>query len=102
MAECLSLCQLFYVRFGDALLPGILVKNRRAVLPAEIRALPVQLRRIVGYAKEHFKKLSVGDLGWIECDLNRFGVSRSALAHNFVVRSRGVSPGVSGDYFLDT
>ena len=60
--EHLRFIKLIDVGLRNALLLISRIKNRRTILGAGVRALPVYLSRIVGHRKEHFEKLSVGYL----------------------------------------
>ena len=50
------------VRFRDAFLFVIAVKDHRAILRAGVRPLTIELRGVVNHGEEDFEKLSVGDL----------------------------------------
>jgi len=50
-----------YVLLGDTFLVLVGVKNRRAVLATMVRALVVQLSRVVGHGKENLKQLPIAD-----------------------------------------
>src|ERR1039457_2468597 len=65
-------------------LPGVVKENRRTILRAVVRTLPVELGRVVAL-KEDGEQLFIGNLGGIEFDLDRLGVARPVRA-NFLVR----------------
>jgi hypothetical protein len=68
----LRVCFGCYV-LGDGLLLGRVVEDAAAVLRADVRALAVGGRRVV-HAVEVLEQAAVGDLGWVEDDLEGFGV----------------------------
>ena len=76
-----------------------MVKNDRAVLCSDVRALAVQRHWVVVRPK-NVKKLLVTDLGWIEFDLNDFRVASLVGADIFVTRiffrPAGVTDGSRG------
>src|SRR4051794_3206360 len=55
----LRLIKLIDVRVRDALLLISRIENRRTILRAGVRPLPIYLGRIVGHGKENFEQLSV-------------------------------------------
>src|SRR5258708_5257733 len=69
-AEHLRLLQLFDVSFGNLLLLGIGVEDRRTVLCAGIWTLPVELGGIVSHVEEHLQYLTVGYLAGVKRDLD--------------------------------
>src|ERR1700680_1323144 len=70
LLEQLRVINLLDVGLGDSLLLGILIEDGRAVLPAVIGALPVQLGGVVGNAEEDLQERAVGDSGGIVSDLD--------------------------------
>lgn len=77
------------------------VKNGRAVFVANIRPLPVHLRRVV-HAEELFKQRFVANLFGVKLYQHCLGVA-SGVRANFVVRwVLGVSAGVAGSSLYDT
>src|SRR5579864_6604309 len=62
------------VGFGDFLLLGSSVENRRAILRAVVGALAVEFRGIVAHGEKDQENLAVGDLRGIEDDFDGFGV----------------------------
>ena len=69
-------------------------KNCRAVLRAEIRALPVQLRGIV-VLPENVQQVFIRDFGGIVLDFNRFGVTGPIAANVFIGWILRVSAGIA-------
>src|SRR6266852_3873980 len=69
-------------------------ENCRAILAAEVRALPVHLRGIVHLPKG-VQQFLVAQFRWVERDLHHFGVSGFVRAHVFVVWIYGVAPAVT-------
>ena len=59
----------------NVLLLFIGIENRRAVLRAYIRPLPIQLRRVMRIFHEKFHQLAVARLFWIEGHLNSLGMA---------------------------
>src|ERR1700677_323987 len=72
-----------------------MVKDRRAVLAAEIEALPVAGSRIVD-PPERLEQLRVADLGRVEPDLDRLRVTGAVPADPLVGRVRDVAAGIPG------
>lgn len=64
---------LFRDLLGDLLLLGRVVEDAAAVLRADVGPLAVGGRRVV-HAVEVLDQAAVGDLGWVEDNLERFGV----------------------------
>ncbi len=93
--EYAGLVELLDVRLGDLLLPGVCVEDRRAILPADVGALTIELRRVVRDRKEHFQQLPIGDPARIEADLHHLGMLRRPTAHGAIVRGFGRVAGVS-------
>src|SRR5881394_887061 len=58
----LRLIKLIDIRLRDALLLVSRIENRRTILCAGVRTLPVYLSRIVGHGKENFEQLSISYL----------------------------------------
>src|ERR1700719_2654359 len=71
--EDMGLVQLVDVGLGHALLLVIGVKDRRAVLPARVRTLPIQLRRVVSDREKDLDDLTVSDSARGVDDLDGFG-----------------------------
>src|SRR5215472_9542871 len=71
-----------------------MVEDRRAVLAAEVEALPVAGGRIVD-SPERLEQLRVADLGWVEPHLDRLGVAGAVPADPFVAGVRDVAAGVA-------
>src|SRR6185369_6946818 len=69
---------------------------RRAILRAGVRALAVQLRRVVHDGEEDLQDLAVADLLRIVLDLDRLGVSGRAGADHGVVRGHLAAAGIAG------
>src|SRR5262249_25534125 len=88
--------------FGGLLLGLASMKNRGAGLRANVVALTVELRRIVGI-KEDVEEVVVVVFGGIVGDANAFRVTRVAAADGFVVggfaRAAGVAAGDVGHAF---
>ena len=57
--ENLQVVKLFDVRLGHALLIAVRIENSRAVLRANIRALPVELRRVVCDREKNLKNFAI-------------------------------------------
>ena len=57
--ENVRIAELLDISFGDALLFRILIENRRTVLRAPVRALPVLLRGIVRHRKKRFSRAAL-------------------------------------------
>jgi len=81
---------------GDRALLGRVREDDGAILCADVRALPIQCRRIV-HAEEDLEQIVIADLLRIEGDLDDLGVSRRAGAHLFVRRIRARAARVAGD-----
>jgi hypothetical protein len=64
--EGVGLVELRDVALRDPPLLGIGIKDRRAILGAQVRSLTVQLGRIVNRGKRDLKNLSVRDLRGVE------------------------------------
>ena len=69
--------------FGRRLLFGRMIKNHRAILRADIGALPVQGGRVM-VRPENVEKLIVTDLRWIELDFHHLGVSGFVRTNIFI------------------
>src|SRR5207249_5974420 len=80
-----TLTDLFFRRFGDGFLLRRMIKNHRAILPADVWALSIERGRIVVRPK-NVKKLFVFDLRRIEFQLNDLGVAGLVAADIFVSR----------------
>src|SRR5271167_1902566 len=70
-----------------------MVKDRRAVLAADIEALPVAGSRIVDLP-ERLEQLRVADLGRVEPDLDRLGMAGAVPADPLVGGVRDVPAGI--------
>ena len=68
------LAELVDVGLRHLRLRRILRKDRRAILRARVRPLPVQLRRIVRHREIDLQQLAIADLFRIERHRHRFGV----------------------------
>ena len=64
------------VRLGGAALVVVLREDRRAVLRADVVALPVQLGRVVGDGEEDLEELALRGARGVVGDANRLGVLR--------------------------
>ena len=71
------------------------VKNRRAVLAADIRPLAIQLGGIVRHAEEHFQQLPIGNLRRIEADAHRFRMPGRSCTHHLVIRGCRAAAGIA-------
>src|SRR5262249_16028064 len=71
--------------FGRSLLFRRMIKNHRAILPADVGTLAIQRRRIVVRPK-NVEQLLVTDLRRIELDLDNFSLSGFVPANIFVTR----------------
>src|SRR5262252_624116 len=71
-----------------------MAEDRRAVLAAEIEALPVAGGRIVDPPKR-LEQLRVADLGRVEPHLDRLGVAGAAPADPLIARVRHLPAGVA-------
>src|SRR5580692_10651447 len=76
-------------------------EDHRAVLRADIVALPVKLGRIVD-RKENIENLAVTDRRWIEFDLHDFRVAGVAVAHLLVSRTLGLAARIARLHGADT
>ena len=90
------------VELGDIGLRDLLLlvvggEDRRAVLRAAVRPLPVQLRRVVHDREEDLQDLAVADLRRVVFDLDRFRVARGAGRDHVVVGGRLAAAGITGD-----
>src|SRR6516164_2934980 len=72
-----------------------MVEDRRAVLAADIEALPVAGGRIVD-PPERLEQLCVADLGRVEPHLDRFGMAGAAPADPLIARVGHMPAGVTG------
>src|ERR1700683_5214618 len=79
-------------RFGY--LCGVVEENSRAILRAVIGPLAIELRGVVAL-EENRQQLLVGNLVWIEFDLDRFGVAGRIRAHFLVRRILGVAADIA-------
>ncbi len=82
--KCICLVELINVSPGDALVVFIGVEDRRAVLSADVGALPIELRRVVR-GEENAQQLSVADLRRVIANLNHFRVIGLSAADGSVV-----------------
>ena len=87
--ENMSRVQLVDIGVSDALLFVVGVEDRRAVLPAGVGALTVQLRRIVRDGEKDSQDLSVGDPARVVYDLDGLGVVRAASRDGLIVGGVG-------------
>ena len=71
-------------------------KNLRAILRAAVRALTVELRRVVRDREIDLQDLAVGHLMRVEGHLHAFGVAGAARAHGFIVGVLCVAAGIAG------
>ncbi len=85
---------------GRGLLLGVVIEDDRAVLRADVGALPVLGGRIVD-REEHIQEVAVGDHRGIEADLHHLGVAGAAAADLLVARMVDVAAGIAGHYALD-
>jgi len=96
--------ELANVGCGDFLLLIVGIENCRTIAGANVSALAVELRRIMHDGKEDAQQRSVGDLCWVEDDLDGLGVAGAFRTHCPVVggfsRPAGVANG-SLQYALD-
>ena len=81
--------ELIDVRLGDALLLGVGVEDRRAVLPPDVRALAVQGGWVVRHREEQLEDLAEADPLRVEADLDGLGVVGPAAADRVVVGRLG-------------
>src|SRR5439155_11706513 len=79
--------------FRDLRLLRRVREDRRAVLVADVRPLPVQLGRVVEVPEE-LEQITVGDLLVVEDDLDGLGVTRRVTAHLWIRRAVGLAPRV--------
>ncbi len=75
-------------------------KDRRAVLGADIVALPVELGRIVG-AEEDVEDLGIGNRRGIEFHLDRFGMAGAARTDLLVGRVLDIAADIAAFDLLD-
>jgi len=75
----------FYKPFRCLFLLRVYIKNDRAILLSDVRALPVNLGRVVNF-EEQPGKSSETDFCRVIFDLNRFNVSGLSAADLFVSR----------------
>jgi len=80
----------------NAALIIIRVKDYGTILCAIIRALPVQLNRIVRDGKKYFQQLAKRNLAWIINNADRLSVSCGAGAHGFILRCLRCAARISG------
>lgn len=85
---------------GDALLLRRVKEDCRAVLRANIGALPVERGWIVGGEKD-LQNLAEADLIWIECDLNNFGMAGASRANRFIAWVCNRAAGIPGNDIRD-
>ena len=95
--ERLRRAELGDIGIGDFLLLRIGREDRGSVLRADIRSLPVQLRRIVRHGEEYLQELAIADSLRIVGDLDRFGVAGGAGADGRVAGGGLAAPRISGD-----
>ncbi len=69
-------------------------ENRGAVLRSVVRPLAVELGRVVTL-KEGSEQLAIGNLFWIEFDLDCLGVARLVSADLLVARITGVDADIA-------
>lgn len=74
---------------------GIGEENRRTILAANIRALPVELRRVMGDDKEDLQQLRIRDLRRIEAHAHGFGMTCPSAANRFVIGLAGAAASVA-------
>ena len=96
LAVRLVLGQLGHVRVGCRLLLGGAEEDRRAVLGAVVRPLPIQLGRIVGHLEEHLEQFPVRHHAGIVDHLHRLGVPGLTGAHLFIGRLHRGATGIAG------
>jgi len=96
----LCLVELRDVGRGDFLLFFGGVKDCRAILRADVRALAILLRGIMNDAEENHQKLAVSDARGIVDDADAFGVAGRAGADEVVVRIFDVAAAVARDDFF--
>jgi hypothetical protein len=94
------------IEFGDERLGLFLLvvavrEDRRAVLRAHIRSLPVELGRVVN-GEKHLEQVAVADLVGVVLDLDDLGMACVAGTDLSVRRIGHVAAGVAGDSRLDT
>ena len=85
------------VGFGDTRLFGRGRKNRRAVLRADVRPLPIELGGIVRDGEVNLQDLAIRDLARVEGDLYRFGVAGRSGADDLVLCRALIAAGVARD-----
>src|SRR5262249_7303834 len=88
------------LRCTTLLLIGI--KDGRAILPADIIALSVEMGRIVGNGEENFQNLPVGPLAGVVFDLHSLGVIRRSATNSPIVRGFFCPACISGGHADDT
>lgn len=79
---------------GDAFLFLVVIKDRAAILAADIVALAIGCCRVV-HAKEETKNSRVTGFAGVECDLHGLGMARAAGLHVLVMRRRHIAAGVT-------
>jgi len=87
--EDLGLVQLVDIAVGDSPLLIIDGEDRRAVLPAGVGSLAVELRRVVRDGEKHLEDLAVAEPARVIEDLDSLGVVRGAGRDRLVVGGLG-------------
>src|SRR5208282_3676426 len=95
--EHVLLIELRDVVIRQLLLRVVFIEDRGPILSSRIRALSIQLGRIVGDEKEYLQQVVVRDLRRIVSDLHRLGMSGRSGADGFVVRGVRSSSCISGN-----
>ena len=88
-AKNFSLVQLLNIGLRDPLLFIVRVEDYRPILCAGVGPLPIQFSGIMRDRKEHLEQLTIGDLGRIVSDADRFGMTGCPRAYRVVLSSRG-------------
>ena len=95
--EHVGLVELGDIRLGNVRLLRAGRENCRAVLSPDIRALAVELGRIMGDREIDLQDTAVADAAGIEHDPDRFRMPGLVGANHLVMRGLGGAPGITRD-----
>src|SRR6266851_3681190 len=91
------LIELRDIGLRDPRLLSVRWEDCRTILRTDVRALTVQLRRIMGDRKVDLQNASVADLARVKCDAHRFRMPGSARSDHFVMRGVLFAARIAGD-----
>jgi hypothetical protein len=94
--ECMRIVELGDVGLRNSSLLSRCREDRRTILGTGVRPLPVEFGRIMGDREIDLQEAAIGDLPWIEGDLDGFRMRGRARAYRFVLRRLLSASGITG------